>query len=384
MAILIERRGSMYDPWVVDTFLRVHKHASTDSHTAPCDEVDTMLERSNQPRHGSVPFDEISSSAGEMLTLYELARALGGQVTLHEAADIITKHLRHLIPSTLTIFFIYDSAKDELVAQFVIGVGSPLTEGLRIGLGQRLSGWVAANRQTIANSDARLDLGDAARSTALFVTSCISTPMLCGNEMIGVLSMYSPEADSFTEDHRRIIEAAGRQIAPTFKDAIDNQPRNGLTRLPPIDQLEQFVASTGLQPQSGNPKVTLLVISIVEFPEIRRRHGQSWAETVLQNVAARTIGVLRLSDVLFRLGSDDLVALLNETDGATGRLIGDRVHDIFLNDRLVLGVEDAMIRVSVSTLSTPDDGRSFTELVDRARAHSARPSGARSGVSHVH
>ena len=40
--------------------------------------------------------------------------------------------------------------------------------------GQRLSGWVAANRQTIANSDAALDLGNLAMRLDP-PQSCLST-----------------------------------------------------------------------------------------------------------------------------------------------------------------------------------------------------------------
>ena len=44
------------------------------------------------------------------------------------------------------------------------GEHAELVNGLRIPLGQRLTGWVGANRQTILNSDPVLDLGDMARS----------------------------------------------------------------------------------------------------------------------------------------------------------------------------------------------------------------------------
>jgi len=49
--------------------------------------------------------------------------------------------------------------------------------GLRIPIGQRLSGWVAANRQTIVNSDAALDLGDSAKATPTPLRSCMSAAL---------------------------------------------------------------------------------------------------------------------------------------------------------------------------------------------------------------
>ena len=72
-----------------------------------------------------------------------------------------------MIAFSLGIVFLNDVATNELEAVHVIGDDSRLIKGLRIPLGQRLSGWVAVNRQTILNSDAALDLGDVARTTGL-------------------------------------------------------------------------------------------------------------------------------------------------------------------------------------------------------------------------
>ena len=52
---------------------------------------------------------------------------------------------------------------DELVTAHASGDGAPHFMELRIPRGQRLTGWVAANKQSILNSDPVLDLGESAR-----------------------------------------------------------------------------------------------------------------------------------------------------------------------------------------------------------------------------
>ena len=91
-----------------------------------------------------------------MLTLFELAHALAGQVSLADAGDVIAKHLRRLVPSALCVFYLYDQGIDVLEAKHAVGDGAGAVRGMRVQLGKRLSGWVAANRQTILNSDLRL------------------------------------------------------------------------------------------------------------------------------------------------------------------------------------------------------------------------------------
>ena len=101
------------------------------------------------------------------------------------------------------------------------GTNASLLRGLRIGLGQRLSGWVAANRQSIRNSDAALDLGDAARSMRPRPRSCLSTPLLTGKNLAGVLTLYSTAQNAFTEEHQRLLEVVGRQVTESLMRASD-------------------------------------------------------------------------------------------------------------------------------------------------------------------
>ena len=141
--ILKDRRGSMYDPAVVDTFLRVH------SEIAPrVAEINSSLPLKTISGAARVPaagvvfrqLDEISSGSEEMLTLFDLARGLNGQMSLQDTGDVIAKHLRRLVPTSLLVFFLYDSDADELVATHAAGEHAGLVSGLRIGVGQRLSG----------------------------------------------------------------------------------------------------------------------------------------------------------------------------------------------------------------------------------------------------
>ena len=101
------------------------------------------------------------------------------------------------------------------------GTEASQVRGLRIALGQRLSGWVAANRQTISNSDASLDLGEAAAAQSPRLRSCLSTPLILDAELIGVLTVYSAQVRAFSDDHSRIIEAIAKQVSITFKSVSE-------------------------------------------------------------------------------------------------------------------------------------------------------------------
>src|SRR5262249_12148718 len=150
----------------------------------------------------------------------------------------------------LCIFFLYDIEADELVAAHATGDNSSLFVGLRIGIGERLSGWVAANRQSIRNSDPVLDLGESARSAPARPRSCLSAPMSVGSTLGGVLSLYSVAVEAFSEEQQRVIEVVSRQVSDILKRAAEFDRtkaaslRDHLTGLPNIEQLTQLARTT--------------------------------------------------------------------------------------------------------------------------------------------
>ena len=252
--ILFERRGTMYDPDVVDTFLRVHEALSVEPvkgrSVGDVELIGLTRKTAVISARSSAPagLTDIAASTEEMLVLYDLARGLLGRLELADAAEIISKHLRRIVPASTCVIFVYDVEKDELVAAHASGDSASHFSELRIPRGQRLTGWVAANNQSILNSDPVLDLGESARQFTPRLKSCLSTPLMSGSQLVGVLSVYSTITDAFTDDHRRLLEVVARQVSETIRqvreaDLAKTQPRDDAHGLPHRERVESFVAA---------------------------------------------------------------------------------------------------------------------------------------------
>jgi putative nucleotidyltransferase with HDIG domain len=182
--ILLERRGTMYDPLVVDAFIAIHSvtRASESELEERSRGSFSVIARGADSRERSGPKDslqEITASTEEMMVLYDLAIALSATLDVGRIIEHVSAHLRRLVPPSICVFYLYDQTSDELIASHAAGENSTHFVGLRIPRGERLSGWVAANKQTIVNSDPVLDLGEMARRLQPHLYTCLSTPLRC-------------------------------------------------------------------------------------------------------------------------------------------------------------------------------------------------------------
>jgi len=375
--ILTERRGSMYDPLVVDTFVRVHHALEPEpiiSGPPPRLLNEIASARQSNHRHGEhTRAEEACSNADEILVLYELLQALAGQVGLKHAADMISRNLRRLVPASLTILFIYDRNSGEIEARYAVGEGATLVQGLTIALGQRLSGWVAANQQTISNSSAILDLGEAARTSSHTLTNCLSTPLVCDNQLVGVLSLYSSEKTTFNDDHRRVIEALAPQIANTVQGAIEFDAscrRDELTGLPSLGQLQRILGAKLTAQNDDMGTGVFLVIEVSGFHELKISYGHSIVDEILKHVVQRTQSALRVADILFRATGSQFVAFLGAPDRKTAESVAENIRRNVSAVSLSIGGSAIFLQVQVTTLLLPKDVDSLRELVSLNRSPS--------------
>ena len=373
--ILLERKGSMYDPLVVDTFLQVHDEIAPEqlpiAANTPLRAITHASTASSPTDLTTTSLEEIAASTEEMLALFHLASGLNAQMNVGDAADVIAKHLRRLVPWSLAIFFVYRVDTDELVATHAVGEDAPLVIGLTIALGERLSGWVAANRRGIRNSDPVLDLGELARSLSQRPRSCLSTPLLSDGALVGVLSLYSPGRDAFTDGHQRILDVVSRQVSTIIKQAaeFDNarqwRLRDKLTGLPNLEHLRQ-ITGAGRRAESLKDPTSVILVEVMNLPVLAQSYGTETTDAVLTSVARAIRHSLRAADLLFKHGDHGFIVLLLQTKADTTELIVNRVKDAIGTE-----CEDPLANhmiVAVTMASAPDEASSISGLIDRAHA----------------
>jgi putative nucleotidyltransferase with HDIG domain len=220
LKILIDRRGVMYDPRIVDAFVEIQSAQSTE----PAQSSAAAGTAAPAPAllEPAPPVGGGNDMAGRYLELfYELGGALKTPASLPSIGKTLWDHLEPHMPAGAFVFFSYCEPLDTLLPSYQGGAIS-MSADVGVPLGSRVSGWVAANRKTALNADARLDFESDQHEHAL--RSALAVPACVGDRCLGVLAFYSIEIGVFTEQHRQLAEAAARVAAHCASRVTNSVP----------------------------------------------------------------------------------------------------------------------------------------------------------------
>jgi putative nucleotidyltransferase with HDIG domain len=182
VSILLQRRGSMYDPLVVDTFVESLHRLTAQIASAPEPAVTPASKRLLFPAR------QAPSQA---------ARATGGLGAALEMAVLRTS-------ASIGVVFAADRNTDRLVSLVTHSKSGPTKDVLSIPLGYGVSGWVATNGTPLLNADASLDFRDEAPLPNLLRSLCV--PIRVDGSTAGVISMYTDDPRGFNEEDRATVQ----------------------------------------------------------------------------------------------------------------------------------------------------------------------------------
>jgi putative nucleotidyltransferase with HDIG domain len=383
LAIVTARRGTMYDPRIVDLFLELQPALSQHANVRGC-EVTAFDELLHPPPRAPENADGTGPATSEvsehLLTLSDLTSELAGHTTVEDLAVALGWRVRQTVPCELLVFYLRDRVTDDLVAVHASGCDAEALRGLRLGAGEGVSGWVAVNRTTIVNSNGALDLGERRIQLSHPLDSVLATPLCARELVVGVLSLYGRARDAFTGDHQRVVEFAARQIGPALERALGfEQDRiaslfDGETGLPNERYLERVLGSAAYTARADGPKAGLLLIACVGSnghpdaalaPAARGNDGGDF----LLHLAATARTAVRVTDLVFRTGEHEVAILMSDSTAEAMTTVARRVAEAMGGD----GCAGAGSNLRSGFALFPDHAAEPTDLPRAARARQAHP-----------
>jgi len=391
-AHILAERGKAFDPAVVDAFFgvvdelrRAGDAAVTRAHRrwSHADSCEVVRRQSAAAREEAAPpsvYQAISAANQEISDLYDLAQAVGTTLGLNETLGLVAGKVLQMLPSSAIAVYLVEGS--ELVPRYVQGVDESLLRGLRITPGDGVSGWVAANRQPVLNAAADLELVAGGGGGHTYLQSVLAVPLVAGEQLIGVLSLYDLKPNRFEVDSLRLLELVSRKIALALRNSIlfeqahQESLTDPLTGLPNsrflFMRLDQEIARARRQGAS----LTVLAMDLDNFKPVNDTLGHQAGDRVLSQISQLLRSCLREYDFVARTGGDEFVALLIDIDPESVRRKIEQIRQAVSEYRLD-GKEapPAPLGISIGCAAYGPDGQDTDALLAAADAAMYRAKG---------
>jgi putative nucleotidyltransferase with HDIG domain len=213
--ILVERRGTMYDPLVVDAFQRVFTDIEIPAPEPQLQAVTRNIRDAARPQAERSPGTAATGipapPSDDLFGFVSLACLASGAPTPRDVGVLAWSLLRSQTPDATFALLSVDDSKGSVFTQHIAGPASHRLPSMTIGVGERISGWTAATSRTMINADASLELGKGFEDALRWA---LSVPLTTDGGVIGVVTLYGREP--FTQQAAFTIE----MIAPHLAKAL--------------------------------------------------------------------------------------------------------------------------------------------------------------------
>ncbi len=380
MAEVAKLAGRSFDPIVVTAlernYVRLERMATSTPTPATRLSTNLRIERGDAPAAGfeiSQPVLQVGTNGPKFLTsiasareeahlLWELTQDLGNSLALDETLSVVAARLKRITP--YDAIAVYVAREGTLYPEYVNGESFRFLSSLQIPVGQGLSGWVAQTGRSILNGNPAVESGelaDPSNSTAL--RSAVSVPLKGLNSTIGVMTLYRMDKDAFSSDNLRVLLAIASKAslavenALKFRQAETTATTDYLTELPNARSLFlRLDSELARSKRSGDP-LTVLVCDLNGFKQINDRHGHLVGNQVLKAVGTALRESCREYDYVARMGGDEFVLILPESQRDDLRV---RIAEL-----ANIGVQAAVVglTMSVGEAFYPEDGEDAEQLL---------------------
>ncbi len=197
-------------------------------------------------------------------------------------------------------------------------------------------------------------------------------PLEARGDRIGSLWLSRPETVGTGPD---LVRSVGAQLATAidntrrYEEVLRLAERDPLTGLYNHRGIHQRLGIEGRRAQQRGCALSLVMIDLDDFKLLNDTYGHPAGDRVLYQVSDTIRSVLRHTDLAGRVGGDEMMLILPDTDREGAMMMAERLQKA-LGSRPFLASKDREIplHLSLGVATYPTDADSFTGLVSVADA----------------
>jgi len=377
--------GKAYDPDVIATFIANLSLLEEAGKTVVVDDGDLWGIRAQMVKETQSlrPLEKVqpiitygkalrgdAESQRNLFAVFEFARADIQFMAEKDVMLFMGSKLANLIPFDAGVFYIADLERSRLVAEHVVGLEGGPIQNFTIPLEQKLSGWAAANTQSLFNLPPFPDFVNWEGGNAPSFQYSVIAPMSRGGVVFGAISLYRTEKTKFTDEEFRRLELVASQTALALSKCRNTVQEGGmtdkLTNLPNGYQLYLMFDQVAADAFRFDYSIAFLTIRL-DDAKLRQKWGHVVGDEAICAVATYLTKELRETDLLVRYANDEFIVLVPRVDYDRAEGLKSRFQDDLDHFRFqVRPGSYVSLPVSIGISMFPSDGSDLDSLITAA------------------
>jgi diguanylate cyclase (GGDEF)-like protein/putative nucleotidyltransferase with HDIG domain len=363
--------GSRFDPMVVSTLIR---HLATFEEDIIAGGFAYIEAENDTPAAEKIHFvEQIKLANREVFSLYELAREFSASADPQETLELFSTKVSEFVPFDTCVVYLLNENKISASVAHVSGANSKIIRHHSIKVGQGATGFALKSRESVRNVEPDLDFFYTQPDLTQVYNTMASIPLIANDRLIGAVTIYSCDLESYGEEHLRLLETLAKMAADAIDKSLEHDEAkthaltDPMTGLPNARSLQtQFEKEVARANRSGN-SFQMLMLDLDGFKAVNDTFGHKAGDRLLREVSQVILDQLREYDFLARYGGDEFVALIPESVPEDVEELSKRIEAAVASFELQLG-EDRVAKVGVSLGSASFEryGGNFDEMVAAA------------------
>jgi diguanylate cyclase (GGDEF)-like protein len=345
--VLREFSGTAFDPVLVDLLI-----AKLRGSEPSAEALDQNAWSESEP----LALRDIAGTHREEQTLYEIAQALGSSLGVADAMALIQQKVSRLVPFTTCALFLGDDEQG-FACRYAHGPGT-----------EALFKWTPASWSDLSLRIPSCADGRGSRGEDL--TSLLPCPLKFEGRLIGVLLVYHTVADSFTDDHRRVLERVAEQAAAViynstrFEQTQHESHTDPLTGMPNRRSFDRQLGIGLDRAKRSGASATVVVLDLDRLKEINDTYGHEVGDRALRTVGNVLGATVRQDDLCARFGGDEFILVLWDClPEHQAHRVSDLQNAVAAHPFEPRPGVRVSLSISAGAARFPDDGSTFEELL---------------------
>jgi HD-GYP domain-containing protein (c-di-GMP phosphodiesterase class II) len=185
----------------------------------------------------------------EITALYETAVSISGVLDVEKLTQRIYLQISDLFPLDSFVLALNEADTEEVYFTAAMQENRIVSELInqRISLADSgLIGWVVQNQKTLQLNDLKTDpLPVKPLHTGKPARSWLGVPIISRGQLLGAMAIYSYEPRVYNENHARLLESMGAQMATSLENALlVEQTQNHVQRLSALHDIDLVINSS--------------------------------------------------------------------------------------------------------------------------------------------